>query len=326
VVCSHYKLGDIASVTPLPRGEASAPKAVLKTTDDALYFVKRRRGNDDGSRIGLSHALHAHLASKEFPVPALLRTARSGATYIRASGHVYELYDFLPGEPFDNSLAKLRAAGAALATFHDAASDFPHAGTLPTTSFHADPRVAQQLDGVRRGAHAPAPLRNLVERLFDLLSWAGASAARAGFAKWPRRVIHGDWHPGNLVFRDERVIAVLDLDARLGPRMIDLALASLHFSTVAHAPNPAQWPAAADLDRIAGFFAGYHASESVTVGQGELRALPALMAEALIAQIVSAVSSSGAFGPSNAHDALDMAVRKAAWLKANVSLIVEAAT
>ena len=34
-----------------------------------------------------------------------------------------------------------------------------------------------------------------------------------GLESWPKQIVHADWHPGNMLFRDNHVVAVIDYDS-----------------------------------------------------------------------------------------------------------------
>ena len=68
---------------------------------------------------------------------------------------------------------------------------------------------------------------------------AAVRVRETGIAGWPRQIIHSDFHPGNVIFADKGVRAVVDFDsARVGPRAIDVANGALQFSVTRRLPSP----------------------------------------------------------------------------------------
>ena len=113
---------------------------------------------------------------------------------------------------------------------HDALADLRASWRPPQGSFHASAAVPRRL---RTGENLPqdpaAP--SLLRRLRHEYVRAAKDVASRGYANWPAQLIHGDWHPGNMIFQGRRVAAVIDFDsARLGPRVLDLAGGALQFS------------------------------------------------------------------------------------------------
>ena len=116
-----------------------------------------------------------------------------------------------------------------------------------------------------------------------------------GFASWKRQVVHGDWHPGNLLFSDDKIVAVVDFDSiRVAPPATDLANGMLQFSIIADRPDPAQWPAHFDRDRVLQFFDGYR--EIIKLSERKRYGLVDLMIETMIAEAVLPVAATGFFG------------------------------
>ncbi len=327
MVCSRYDVGVIEGVREYPRGSSRAPKVLLRTSAGA-YLLKRRHiapgrsPEEVESRVLLSHALQAHLASRGFPLPRLLETRTEHATLLTLDGNLYELFEYLPGEPYDDSLDATADAGRLLARFHALAADFPTgAGILPGSSYHggATPpahltRIATRPDLEPRRAE----LEPLLRRLRLAYTDAAHRADALGVRSWPEQVIHADWHPGNMVFAGHRVRAVLDYDAiRLAPRAVDIANAALQFSMTLRADDPESWPAELDEGRFKRLTRAYDAEPGAVISTAELRALPWLMIEALIAEAASPIAATGAFGGLDGPAFLRMVDAKAAWIAGN---------
>ena len=88
-----------------------------------------------------------------------------------------------------------------------------------------------------------------------------------------------------MLFRGPRVVAVIDYDAaRIQQRAFDLANGALQFSILGGGDNPDTWPDHLDEDRFKTFIVAYDAVPSCVVTRAELKVIPWLMIEALIAE------------------------------------------
>ena len=145
---------------------------------------------------------------------------------------------------------------------------------------------------------------------------AAAKVEKLGFGDWPNLILHGDWHPGNLLFEAGRVNAVLDFDsARIEPRMSDIANAALQFSMqMSTAENATLWPEGLDLSLLIGVIKGYDETVGERLSTGELEALPWLIIEALITESVLPIAATGSFAHLEGAAFLEMIRRKVLWI------------
>ena len=113
---------------------------------------------------------------------------------------------------------------------------------------------------------------------------------------WPKQIVHADWHPGNMLFRDNHVVAVIDYDsARLLPRDHRHRQRRACSSRSSAATRTcSKWPDYIDETRFKRFLRGY--DEVMLLSQAEIRAVPWLMIEALIAEAVFPIAATGTFG------------------------------
>jgi homoserine kinase type II len=129
----------------------------------------------------------------------------------------------------------------------------------------------------------------------------------------PERIVHSDWHPGNLLFRNEKVIAVIDYDTvRLSRRGVDVANGALQFSIVAGG-DPVKWPDHLDERRFQAFLSGYESLAPLS--EVERRCIPDLMIEALIAECVAPIAETGSLGRWAGYRVLQMVRRKVGWVQ-----------
>ena len=114
IVLSHFEIGTIEAIQEFPKGSRKAPKLILRT-NQGMYLLKRRaRGKDDPFKVAFCHALQLFLASKQFPLPHLIGTKKDNNSMLHWKGGIYELFEYIKGASYDNSL---EATADALASY-----------------------------------------------------------------------------------------------------------------------------------------------------------------------------------------------------------------
>jgi homoserine kinase type II len=276
-VLAHYDVGAVAAT--VTHGGGTANTNVVLSTQRGEFFLKRRNPSYAAEGyVAFDHRLMEHLAPHGVGTPLAL-VSRAGTRWIRLDGRVYELYPFMPGHPHDRrSLAQIAAAGRALAAFHRAVRDFEAPPGKEWPRYRDPCLISDGIEAAREQivrALSAADMAYLEgqARLLD----EGLSDARYG--SLPRLVVHGDYHPGNVKYQDDRVTGIFDLDwATVQPRVLDLADGIVLFAgerdsdidgadirslTQTWRPSPARGRA---------FMEAYLETEQVT--QHEMEALP----------------------------------------------------
>ena len=328
VVLSHYDIGVIDSVTEFPRGSRKAPKLLIVSEQGKFLLKRRARGKDDPFKVAFCHAIQLYLASKQFPLPHLIGTRKENNSMLQWRNGVYELFEYIPGQAYPQTLESTFDSGRVLALYHKLLEGFKSEWKPPAGSYHMAPAVEQGLRTITTSA--PAGLANnpqvmpVLSQLLQMYSEAAEAVEKQGLDRWPRQIVHADWHPGNMLFRDNHVVAVIDYDsARLLPRIIDIANGCLQFSILGGDDNVAKWPDYPDESRFNPFLRGY--DEVMLLSQAEIATIPHLMIEALIAEAVFPIAATGQFGRMDGIAFLQMVVRKVKWLQKNAGMLVELA-
>ena len=153
---------------------------------------------------------------------------------------------------------------------------------------------------------------------------AAGRVDETGYRRWAPCLVHGDWHPGNLLYQQRVVVSVLDFDSgRLENRMADVANAALQFSMkMGKVESPEDWPDGLSIRLMKGLLIGYNQAAPRPITPEERRALPWLMIEALILESVLPIARVGLFGQINGLTFLQMVERKIRWIKPHVEKIV----
>jgi Ser/Thr protein kinase RdoA (MazF antagonist) len=324
-VLSHYDTGVVHGVSPVAGGSRRAPKVVV-TAERGTFLLKRRpRAKNDLERVAFAHRVQKHLAERGFPVTELLATVDDRVTALSLEDHIYEFFRFVEGSRYDGSAAAAREAGRQLANFHKDLAHFAAPKGRSRWCFHDSTLVRKHLkligSGRRTGSRHKA--RAVVESLLVRYDRSSDRISRFGFKSWKRQIIHGDWHPGNILFSGGRIVAVVDFDSiRVAPPPTDLANGMLQFSIVADKPDPADWPDRFDETRLLEFLRGYR--DVIRLSQRKLHSLVDLMIEAMIAEAALPVAATGFFGHISGLPFLDMIVRKTKWLRRHRRPLTEA--
>lgn len=332
IVMSHFEIGVLDSIVDYPRGSRKAPKLLIVSEQGKFLLKRRARGKDDPYKVAFSHAIQLYLAAKQFPLPHLVGTKKSNNSMLQWRNAVYELFEYIPGQSYPQSLESTFDSGRILSLYHKLLQDFRSEWQPSGGSYHSAPAVEQGLRQIPQGlkqtplsAGADASIAPLLQYLLDSYRHAAQMADAQGLESWPKQIVHADWHPGNMLFRDNHVVAVIDYDSsRLLPRIIDVANGALQFSIIGGDEDIAKWPEYLDESRFKRFLRGY--DEVMLLSEAEIRTIPWLMIEALIAEAVFPIAATGFFGRMEGLAFLTMVQRKVAWMQQSADKLVQLAS
>lgn len=335
IVLSHYRVGLINTIKQFKRGSRKAPKLVIRS-DNGLYLLKRRaHGRDDPFKVAFTHGVQLRLAEQGFPLPRLIGTRRENNSMVQYQGQVYELFEFIRGGPYDKSVEATAEAGRTLARFHTMLADYKPHYQPPRGTYHAASAAFSAIRALPEALCKPTedgpamqtPEANeLAEQIDELYREAADRVEALDPRAWPSQIGHSDWHPGNMLFDGPRIVAVIDYDsARLMPRVFDIANGAMQFSVLRTQDEIERWPDHLDMERYRAFLRGYASVPGKPLRPTESRAVPWLMVQAMIAESAIPISVTGRFAQVNGGDFLRMVLRKAHWIEAHESQLIEAA-
>lgn len=334
-VLAAFPLSGIKTMREFDRGSRWSPKLTIEASEGTFLLKRRADRADLRDRVQWNHAIIAHLERDGLPVAHLVRTWDQNSSMLFRNERVYELFEYLDGRRWDRSEAETHRAGRALGLLHTSLASFDEALEPPGGTFHGSDIVASAFGRLATSITSVVPtvdvarVVELAEELRGMYRTASRAAVDAGFETLPIQPIHGDWHPGNVLFVDApgggrpgSVVAVVDFDAsRAEPRIIDLANGVLHFG-MRSVPDksPAEWPHTLSARRMQGFLEGWR----LGVGRIENRealSLPWLMIEAVIAESVVPIAENGCFSTVPGLPFLEMVRSKAAWIESRSKAI-----
>jgi homoserine kinase type II len=283
LVLSHYALGQLQAAQRIEQGfvnenwivETHRGRYILKRHRPDLYKPERAK---DTRLILAQHDLMKWLREAGFPAPAIVPTA-GGETLLILNGELYEIQGYIEGDPYDhNRSAHLEAAAITLGRYHACVQGFAPQALCDRGELYSPANASAALRLVSTRLHEACQLdeaRGLAAILQQLRSRAHGLAARfARHGTLPRLVIHGDYHAGNLLFRDDQIVGVVDYDsANWQPRVVEVAEALIYFAS----PRPGHlthlvYPGFLEWKPFTRFLQGY--ARLVTLNENEVRTLP----------------------------------------------------
>jgi Ser/Thr protein kinase RdoA (MazF antagonist) len=237
VVLSHYDIGVLESAKEFPRGSRHAPKLLLQSPRGRYLLKRRATGRDDPFKVAFSHALVGHLLDRNSPCPPWYGTREDSNSLLQIGGHVYEIFEYVQGERYDSSLEQTFYAGYTPRVLSSSSGGFQYGMDPPAGSYHDADVVRNGLNQIPTTTNEhdsvvghEAELLQITQELHERYDAAATRVNDGGFAEWPVTIIHGDWHPGNMLYQGHKVCAVLDFDAaRHQPRIVDIAYGMLQF-------------------------------------------------------------------------------------------------
>lgn len=328
MVLSHYALGIVQEVTEFPRGSHAAAKVILKT-NQGKYLIKRRPlGKDDPYQVAFAHSLQQFLATKNFPLPHLIGTREQNNSMLKIGPAIYEVFEFIDGTHYDGGLLATYEAGKTLALYHLLVGGFHSEWEPPRGHYHDSKMVHESFQPMAqiliKSSSAQGHQTELVNLLVEIRKQYKVAADQVnalGMPQWQTQIVHSDWHPGNMLFDEGRVVAVLDYDsARIRPRVMDVANGCLQFSMITGGRDVTTWRSETDALRAQRFLRGY--DEMNMLSKAELGAIPSLMQEVLIAQSIPPILKTGTFAGLDGFEFLKATSRKVRWLAENQGWIL----
>ncbi len=257
----HYDIGELVDVKKLDRGYVNVSYEIetKKGKRDQKHFLRRYKRGIREDEIKFEHSIVTHLTKKGFSLSAAIVKTRQNTTYVKKfenAGDVptrdvtardtpegdsheevyFAVFKFLPGEDkytWDNpdcSARELEDSARVLAQYHAAVSGLKYEGRrfepkiidlLPTIAGNMM-KYAKRTGQTKFDAYF---LKHL-DSILSIIDTTVQQIDRDTYNDMPHLAIHCDYHPGNLKFKDEKVVGLFDFDwSKIDVRSFDVALA-----------------------------------------------------------------------------------------------------
>lgn len=319
-VLSYYDLGDPLRAWPAERGCVNVGW-VIETMAGRCFLKRYHPSLRNASVIYAQHTLVEHLRRSGFPAPAVLATI-TGDTLLMLNGEFYEVQEHIEGGDYDRqNPAHLQEAALVLGRYHTQTAGFRtlalRQGDLYGPVFLR--RNLGKLVTTWRLEYNPifrSSIRKLASHADDL------EIAFTSHGALPHLAIHGDYYADNLLYRDDRIVGVVDYDkARWQPRVVELAEALIYFAS----PEPAAlrhivYPGPLEWERLERFLRSY--ANKVQLGDNETHALSDYVRCIWLQMSLQRLQEQSS-RPAEAAEALHEVVVLGEWAAANAVKIAD---
>lgn len=311
-VLRQYQVGTVHNIRELPEGSLYSPKVILETERGTLLLKRRARGLDMPALVAFGHEVVLGCQRNGLCVPPLVGTKEDNSSFVQFSDHVYELFVFIEGQRFNyvnpNHAFEM---GSLLVETHRAMDRVET--TFPPATEPESIDLAR-LNAINPIEHLLPP--KLSEDVPRIIGYAHELAQ----ANAPSpALVHGDWHPGNMIFRNDALVAVCDFDnTRIGSRLRELAQSLVHVSMVTPSPGQrgAEITVEPDAARLVSFWNGYRDAGGSENARTAVGLMPGVMLDEALASLGTT--------PNEHHGAMLSAVwRKAAWIDENQARLID---
>lgn len=230
-VLSFYDIGDLKRAYRVEQGVVN-DNWIVETVQGRYFFKKRHPELRNAELIRAQHDLTEYLRRPGFPAPAIIPN-RQGETLLILDGEFYEIQAFIAGKPYEqNNTAHFMAAATGLGLYHACVQNFTSRALCNLGRLYCPAVLASNLSilfkdsNLCRGAPPVDFVKELTCQATDL------SLHLSSFEQLPHLVTHGDYHAGNLIFKNDCIVGVVDFDkARYQPRVVELAEALIYFAS-----------------------------------------------------------------------------------------------
>jgi len=224
VILEKYGLGSLCN-EPKKMGGASGNINFALETPQGRYFCRMHRGFSQ--QYALLHRILTHLTDKRFSTASLLRTTY-GETCVKYNNQFYELFEFIQGEEFEKvNQIQFASMGGLLAKFHECMQDFecsfPFEYFVGNSTWNNYPHLQRQAQFIQYSSkdmvnkNGPIELR---EEIIKALTQTRQKMEQVT-TNWEHiesvlshTFIHGDYHPYNVLFKENKAAYICDFASR----------------------------------------------------------------------------------------------------------------
>ncbi len=318
---STWSIGWVLSSRHVRRGEVNQNYIIRTST--GRYVLRQAAHHRTSAELEFELSYLDYLRHANFPyeTPAVVPT-RNGTLFDNAHGRYYWLYRFLEGIVIENlNESHLAQLARMIANYHQAIERSNLNNGRPASDLYNRTELLGAFEDYQAEIR-----RNRSSRIDDVFLKESARLTPillrldgSPYSKLRWYPIHGDINPGNLVWRDDRLTALLDwenVSTTNGPTVRDIA------TMLNHTCTDAKVKFQLDLERSRRFMLSY--KQHHPVSDGESRLIPDLMTAGSVEDFLWAFWMLKNDPERARADRLTRYSRAAQWSHSNKDMITEA--
>jgi Ser/Thr protein kinase RdoA (MazF antagonist) len=260
----EQRYGFTVEGTPLRLGGLSNENYQLETSRGKVV-IKKYNSNSNEEIQKIEHQALGHLHTKGINyVPRLLiykndaqENSPNDQTTIRIGSDVYALFEYIEAREYHKRVSQITDAGRKLGLIHGGLEDL--GSVLENISRRKT--IGVKKEWLEKIKEYGKKRRDIGAEVIAILKETTGDIESQDLKETQ---FHADYHPGNVLFDDEGVLAVLDFEAvfKHGHRILDLSFAAYNFGMKYH---PTTWKLKdIDVERFQSFLKGYHEAAPLT--------------------------------------------------------------
>lgn len=221
LVLNHYSVKEVKknSIKQVCEKEAASNNFQIKTLrlDGSVRTMLLRKNIliTSKSSTDLLEKTILFLKNKGVIAPEFIKT-KKGNTHFRKNGYIWQAYKFIEGNHYRGSRKELISVAKGIALLHKIFKKYPYIKNLKKRSKILPPWKIKELIGILEMAsrRRKTDIDNIFLKNSSYLEKIGKRThEQFGKIKKSRcQVIHGDLHPHNTIFENERLKALLDFE------------------------------------------------------------------------------------------------------------------
>lgn len=214
VIRENYDLGEVQLPQQLEAAHQRRHRKMTVETSKGKFLAKTyKRDPVVLDALSFQHRLSDHLDKNGLPVARIQRTRR-GTGVVEVDNWALELQQFIVGESMQLTTTTLTESAKALGKFHAVCRGLP----VPPRDaqkwrFSEVPREQfQKLYENAREEVGESKVSRFCDEIVSFLNDASKELHYDKRNEFEVGLIHGDWHGGNLMFHNEELKAIVDLE------------------------------------------------------------------------------------------------------------------
>lgn len=214
VIRESYDVGFVELPVPVPLAHQRRHRKLMVPTGAGKFLIKTyKRDPYVLDALRFQHRLSQHLDDHGLPVARIL-PSKTGKKIVEGEGWALELQEFVDGNPMEVTSESLAISAHALGQLHDVCRDFPRPERdARMWRFSEVPRTLfAQFFEMAKASGNEDEVTEQCNQIALFLRDASQELSFEARNRFETGLIHGDWHGGNLIFKDGRLQAIVDLE------------------------------------------------------------------------------------------------------------------